>query len=566
MNVLVGANNSGKSTVISAFRTLAQGLRKAKVRSAEMVSGPDGRVYGHIVNTDLLPMSVENVHTDYNEAETTIKFNVTGGGSLVLYFPPDEGCILIPQATGKPPRRPSEFKKLFPLSIGVVPVLGPVEHEEPLVQEITVRRELETHRASRHFRNYWFQSDEGFEEFANLVESTWPGMSVERPFRPNSVSKELAMFCLEGIIPRELYWSGFGFQVWCQMLTHIQRASDDDILVIDEPDIYLHPDVQRQLVAILRDAGPDIVLATHSSEIVSEAEPSEIVLIDKSKRSAKRLRDVEGVQQALNSLGSIQNITLTQLAKNKRLLFVEGPNDFKRIRRFAKRLGYEDLAAGLRVTPTESGGFASWQKLESVAWGFEKAMGAKLKLAAVYDRDFWCPEEIGSITARLDDKLDFVHVHERKELENYLLIPAALQRAANTAARENARRQGNDKASNISVDKILDRITSKMRHKCMSQYISKRQEYFRKESDLDPSTSAEGALEWFDSSWADLETRMKIVPGKQVLSQLRQELQATHGVSLTDYRIIDSVRRDEVPEDLVELVKGLDRFAKSRVR
>jgi len=252
MNVLVGANNSGKSTIISAFRTLAQALRRANSRSAEPVAGPSGKVLGHIISTDMLPMSVENVHTNYNDSETFIEFRVTGGSALLLYFPPEGGCHLIPNPVGKQVRRPSEFRTAFPISIGVVPVLGPVEHEEPIVQEETVRRELETHRASRHFRNYWYQSTEGFERFAELVESTWPGMSVQRPERPEQWSKELAMFCLEDRIARELYWSGFGFQVWCQMLTHILRSADSDLLVVDEPDIYLHPDIQRQLVAILR--------------------------------------------------------------------------------------------------------------------------------------------------------------------------------------------------------------------------------------------------------------------------------------------------------------------------
>ena len=74
--------------------------------------------------------------------------------------------------------------------------------------------------------------------------------------------------------------------------------------------------MQRQLVDLLRHIGPDILVATHSSEIISEAEPSEIMLVDKRNTSAKRLSDVGEVQAALHLIGSIQNITLTQLAPN----------------------------------------------------------------------------------------------------------------------------------------------------------------------------------------------------------------------------------------------------------
>ena len=51
---------------------------------------------------------------------------------------------------------------------------------------------------------------------------------------------------------------------------------------------------------------------------------------------------MEGVQEAVDSIGSIQNITLTELARNRRLLFIEGLNDYKIIRRFGKLLGYSD--------------------------------------------------------------------------------------------------------------------------------------------------------------------------------------------------------------------------------
>ena len=82
-------------------------------------------------------------------------------------------------------------------------------------------------------------------------------------------------------------------------------------MVVDEPEVYLHPDVQRQLLGILRDTGPDIIFATHSTEIMAEADPSESLLIDKKHHAASRLRDVSGVQKALEAVGSIQNITRT---------------------------------------------------------------------------------------------------------------------------------------------------------------------------------------------------------------------------------------------------------------
>ena len=155
---------------------------------------------------------------------------------------------------------------------------------------------------------------------------------------------ELSLFCLEDRITRELYWAGFGFQVWCQLLTHLVRADTSTVVVADEPEIYLHPDVQRQLLGILRDLNTDVLVATHSSEIMAEADPSEILLINKRRRKAERLTDVSGVQRAMTAVGSIQNITLTArvLSRNRRVVFVEGDDDFRLLRRFASTTG--DLA------------------------------------------------------------------------------------------------------------------------------------------------------------------------------------------------------------------------------
>lgn len=75
------------------------------------------------------------------------------------------------------------------------------------------------------------------------------------------------------------------------------------------------------------------------------------------------------MQQALDTIGSIQNITLTQLARTKKILFVEGMGDYKIIRRFAKSLGLQELFSATDITAFESGGFSSWKRVGSLAWG-----------------------------------------------------------------------------------------------------------------------------------------------------------------------------------------------------
>ena len=255
-NVLVGPNNAGKSTVLGAIRILAEGIRKARVRKAELVEGPNGTTYGYSVDLRGLPISTENVFHNYNEASAAlILFRISNGNSLTLFFPERGICYLCPKAK-RNVQSVSDFKREFPLKITFVPVLGPVEHNERLYQSEAARLALLSYSASRNFRNIWHHFPEGFDEFRATIRSTWPGMDIEQPEINHSEDKPyLVMFCPEDRFPRELFWAGFGFQVWCQMLTFILQAKDSSLLVIDEPDIYLHSDLQRQLVSILRDLG-----------------------------------------------------------------------------------------------------------------------------------------------------------------------------------------------------------------------------------------------------------------------------------------------------------------------
>jgi putative AbiEii toxin of type IV toxin-antitoxin system len=143
---------------------------------------------------------------------------------------------------------PASFRKQFNCPIGFVPILGPVEHNENLYQVEAARLALYNHRAARNFRNIWYHFPDKFDEFREALIQTWPGMDIERPHLDHSHEKpRLHMFCPEDRIPREIFWAGFGFQVWCQMLTHIIQSKGAALFLIDEPDIYLHSDLQRQL-------------------------------------------------------------------------------------------------------------------------------------------------------------------------------------------------------------------------------------------------------------------------------------------------------------------------------
>jgi UDP-2,3-diacylglucosamine pyrophosphatase LpxH len=566
INVLTGSNNAGKSTVIGAFRALAIALRSARVRSPERIIVGEERFEGYRISSKVLPISVENVLTNYGDGRAKIVFRLSNGNKLNLLFDRDEGCILIPECEDKLIRTASAFKANFPIDITAVPVLGAVEHKESLVEEETVNAALATSRASRHFRNYWHRRQPEFEGFQQLLASTWPGMAIKPP-ELDLYSRELRMFVSEDRIDRELYWVGFGFQIWCQLLTHLMRATPDSLVVIDEPEIYLHPDIQRRLLHVLKDMGSDILLATHSTEILTEADPGEIVLVDKRKASAERLKDIAGVQRAIDVLGSQQNITLTALARNRRVLFVEGDHDFSLLRRFAKRIGLNELATGVGLAAMPSGGFGSWRRVSVLAEGIADALGTELLIGAVYDRDYFCDEEVDEVLGTLSRFLTVSHVHSRKEIENYLLIPGALSRAIQKAFSD---RMGvaTAKLEELDVEKTLLKITEDMRDEVEAQWVDKYSRHYRtnRRDKSDGSTLTKDAMRRFRAAWNSGASRLQVAPGKETLKRFREHVAAEYGISLTDARIIDSMKAEDLPADLVQLLHALDNFRRANAQ
>lgn len=563
MNVLVGPNNSGKSTIISSLRILEVALRRAKAKSAERVRLPGGgQGYGHHLSLKQLSVSLENVATNYNSEDSSIEFRLSNKNKLHLYFPSDGGCTFYWETEGTPITTAGRFASAFPISVQVVPVLGPLEHKEAYVTEQTVYESLNTHRASRHFRNYWHYNADSWNPFAVMIEATWPGMQIQRP-ELDVPNKQLSMFVSEDRIDREIYWAGFGFQVWCQLLTHISRAATATLVAIDEPEIYLHPDVQRQLLSILRGLKADVLLATHSVEIISEADPAELLLIQKGRQSAQRLRDVEGMQEALNAIGSAHNVALAQLARTKKIVFVEGADDFRTLRRFAKVLGLNELATGVDLTSFESGGFSSWERIRSFAWGVKRTIDAGIVMFAVYDRDYFCDEEISKISDELVRELNGAVVLARKELENYLLDIDVLQRVLDKQIDARMRRLGTEIVAGKSIEQYLLEITERFRIDAQSQYLAKKIA-FHKGSNIDHSTLTKQVMRHFETQWSTLSSRLHVIPGKEVLKALRDAVQSDFGVNLTNVKIIEEFRVNEVPLDLRDLLVQLDGFRQLR--
>jgi hypothetical protein len=228
----------------------------------------------------------------------------------------------------------------------------------------------------------------------------------------------------------------------------------------------------------------------------------------------------------------------------------------------AQKLGFHALASGIEIVPALSGGFGSWEKVSSLGWGIERALGSQIAIGAVFDGDYHCAAQIEDVESELSKSIALAHIHRRKEIENYLLIPSCLDRALQSAVKDRDKRESST-ASQIKpiADELLS-ITEKHKDHVFSQRFGREHDFRKKQpgEKADSATLHSRVATEFNARWKSLAARLELVPGKEVLAELRTVASEKYGVSLSDSRIISSMREEDVPNDFRELLEKLESF------
>ncbi|MGF9691573.1 AAA family ATPase [Rhizobium sp. 0TCS1.26] len=556
-NVLVGPNNSGKSGIIEALRILENCLRYTRKRTPTLVQLPDGNVAdGHLVPQSSIDVELTHSSHNYIDAPSVLEFKLTTDAKAIVVIERNEPLKFAVDAGGPRLNSASKFQKKFPLELTIVPTLAPLEREETYVLDETIRKSSSKKTSSRHFRNIWFRKSQlEFDRFAEDVSIAWPGITVQKPERQRGNSAVLEMFYSENRFDREVRWAGFGFQIWLQILTHLSRANAASTVVIDEPDIYLHPDVQKKLLKLLRDRFGQFIMATHSVEIINEADEMEVVSINSKYRNAKRIRSEEDYNNIRLYVGSSTNTDFARVAKTRKVVFVEG-EDRKIFQILARSLGLDALAQSV-VPFVKLGGFEGWQRALGAVWAFKEILDLEISVFCIFDRDYRCNEEVSAYQTEFEANGLTSRILGRKEIENYFLDLTSLRAALNR------RRVGRHKAALEEEDflRLIDQITTKFKSKVYGQRTAKKADYYKNiRSSHDHATVIEGVHAELEATWCDLQKRLHIVPGKEFLSELNSELQQQGIGQLTLRMISESFDTKSIDPEFYDLLMELDSF------
>jgi predicted ATP-dependent endonuclease of OLD family len=548
-NVIVGKNNSGKSTIIDAITIISNVIRFAPYR--KFTSRFDESADVCILEDRDIPFSKNNVHHNYNKENSIIIAKFQQGREIKIAFPYNDNPYAILTVNGLDIYNPNVIKEKFPSSIGIVPAVGLFEDFENLRKKKYVQSILLTHLMPRHFRNIWYHFDEDFEEFKKLLEATWPSYTIHTP-EFNTSTYSLDMYFEEDHISREIFWSGHGLQIWLQLLTFLVKLGKKETLVLDEPDVYLHSDLQKKLIHLCKERANQVIIATHAVDIIEECNPDDIISIDNKLNASERLSTVDDVQICINQIGSYQNLKLVHFLKSKTCLFIEG-RDLRYIKKFAEIINEKKIVNEDGFSVIQIGGSSNWEKLKHINWIFRTSLGESIKSYLILDRDYRTEYTIAEMTEELQSKNVNVHIWRRKEIENYAINFEVLYRIFNQLYKER-HSEIEVPLSKIEFEKQMIRIIDEFNVTVYSQLTAEEIKK-RPNKKMDVSGVIASRYSDFEKEWKDVDYRLKVIPGKEFFACLNRWLGKNYQLSISVNTVLSNMRSDEIDPEVKAVIK-----------
>lgn len=541
--ILVGPNNAGKSTVVEALRLVALVTRygpNLPFREVpDWVERPAGT---YCVRPSLRDRGFDlrgAIHRLEDDRVAIIRATFTSGQQVEVFIGPDRDVVgVLRQSSGVSAHNKREARDLRAERIAIQPQVTPLLFEEGGRDYDYVRRFEGSARAPQHFRNQLRYADlVEYNAFKQLAEDSWPGLQILEVYMEDD---RVYMIVRDRSFSGEISMMGHGLQMWLQTMWFLVRNRDATTLVLDEPDVYMHADLQRGLLRHLRQRHEQLIVATHSVEIISEAAPEEIVIIDGGADRSAPAADLAAVQEGIDGMGGVQNLQLLRMWDARRVLLVEG-NDLSILERLHATL--HPQAAPLGASPTWSiGGWGGFSYAIGSSMALRNSAGKQIRTYCLLDRDYHLDEEIAERRDQAEKRNVDLHIWSRKELENYLLVPGALARLI-------AERNGGVGPTDQEIADRIDAEAEAVREDVLLACVDAH-------SDRSPPgpqrarNAASYASKRMAATYSSASDRVASCPGKSVLRATRRWAQDKWGVSMSVHAIAAELRPDEVAAEL----------------
>ncbi|MGE3424983.1 MAG: AAA family ATPase [Dehalococcoidia bacterium] len=434
-------------------------------------------------------------------------------------------------------------------TVAIMPQVAPVSEEEKLLSEEYVLGAMSSRLAPLHFRNQLLRLPDLLPRFRQAVEDTWPGVRVGDLIRQGRLPDvTLALQVRNEDFVADVFNMGHGLQMWLQAMWFLVRSQGATTVILDEPDVYMHADLQRRLIRYVRTMFPQLVVATHSVEIISEVEADDILIVDRRRPASSFATSLPAVQQIISRIGSTQNLQLTRLWSSRRMLLVEG-EDIGILRRLQNRL-YPHSQAPFDTLPNMSiGGWNGWPYAIGTALAMRNAVNEEVITYCILDSDHHAQELVDRRRAEAVARGVSLYVWPRKEIENYLLVSAALGRIIRR------RLTRGRPPSDAEIEERINEIAEILREEAFDATSASILACNRALGPVGANREARAVIRERIQALGGLEF---VVSGKELLARLSTWAQERFGVSLNAGQLATELQPDEIHRDLAHVIRAIE--------
>jgi energy-coupling factor transporter ATP-binding protein EcfA2 len=215
-------------------------------------------------------------------------------------------------------------------------------------------------------------------------------------------------------------------------ILYVVLKSEGNVIVVDEPNSFLHPRAAKALVGIFReDHKNQYIITTHSPEVIVASEPERLFVLGfADERTSVRVvdrSDLSNARHALDEIGS----RLSDVFGADRVLWVEGPTEVECFPLLLRAVG-RDVGGGVAIASLRNTGDLESRHGEVIADIYRNLSKAHVVLptpiAVVFDGDKSGMANKEILKRAFGDVLRFL---SRRCYENYLINDAAVSAVLN---------------------------------------------------------------------------------------------------------------------------------------
>ncbi|MBI4658753.1 MAG: AAA family ATPase [Verrucomicrobia bacterium] len=564
LDCLVGPNNSGKTTLLQALALFDFGVHHC-------LSGKNGglEIKGRSISPEdfyVIPCANPvdlwtNRKTQAASKHKIIKILVTFENALEATVSVDLTYNRFGVSLSCSDDSPDALQSLRQLRTSYLPVFSTFLTQEERKTPAVIEDALARGRVNSVIRNLLLNLKRENRQhlLLEVLRRIFPNLAEINIEFDEANDRYISFTYLEKGRPKEfdVFMAGSGFQQFVYLFGFI-HLRQPTVILFDEPDAHLHGSLQHALLSELQHLvanGCQILFATHSREMITRIDPSNILSIEDA--GAKRLALAFDVYDTLDSLGSVDPTQLATIQAYRRVLVVENQSDWDLLSIFCEKCLPPEVWPEVqrRLAVCYARGNPWKQDVDRLRHQLQQMIavqGASLELFVVADRDYH--PDLSVLRAGLPATNILWHVWERAEIENYLLNSDGIVRVMHKPENQMTLDEG-------ALRSEMDRLIEQSKNAANDRLVKAFDELRRKLGEhWDPVTLSRKAREYVQAHWdAD---RIALADAKEiVLPGIKRWLQAQHHGQFSDRSLAEALTPQDLAPEIHDVTRALARFA-----